>query len=61
MENAYAIDQEVMYVTERCVFRLTREGLELTEIAPGIDLEKDILSQMPFRPRVSPQLKQMEF
>ncbi len=43
-------DQQIYYVTERCVFRLTAEGVELIEIAPGIDLEKDILSQMEFKP-----------
>jgi propionate CoA-transferase len=40
----------VFYITERCVFRLTRDGLELTEIAPGVDLDKDILGNMDFRP-----------
>jgi len=42
--------KEVIYVTERCVFRLTAQGLQLTEIAPGIDLQKDILDKMTFRP-----------
>src|SRR5437762_2858101 len=42
--------QPVLYVTERCVFRLVPEGLELIEIAPGIDMEKDILALMGFRP-----------
>ncbi len=45
-------NKDVLYVTERCVFALGPEGLELIEIAPGIDLEKDILALMPFRPRV---------
>ena len=61
VENAYAIGQEVMYVTERCVFRLTEDGLELTEIAEGVDLQRDILDQMPFRPKIAAELKTMEF
>ncbi|WP_264212604.1 acyl CoA:acetate/3-ketoacid CoA transferase [Leisingera thetidis] len=42
--------QPVLYVTERCVLQLTPKGLELIEIAPGIDLQRDILDQMEFRP-----------
>lgn len=44
--------QEALFVTERAVFRLVDEGLELIEVAPGIDLERDILGQMDFRPVV---------
>ncbi|MDE2579844.1 MAG: acyl CoA:acetate/3-ketoacid CoA transferase [Hyphomicrobiales bacterium] len=42
----------VLYVTERCVFALTSDGLELREIAPGIDIERDILRLMDFKPLV---------
>ena len=42
--------QTVLYVTERCVFRLHPAGLELTEIAPGLDLQRDILDLMEFTP-----------
>ncbi len=51
--------QSVNYVTERAVFTLEDDGLCLIEIAPGIDLEKDILSKMEFRPKICPDLKTM--
>lgn len=52
--GAYAQEkgQPVLYITERAVFKLTPEGVELTEIAPGVDLQKDVLDQMDFKPIV---------
>ena len=52
--------QQVLYITERCVFELDAGGLVLTEIAPGVDLQRDILDLMDFAPRISPQLKPMD-
>jgi propionate CoA-transferase len=49
-EYAAASGRPVLYVTERCVFRLRAEGLELVEVAPGIDVERDILAHMDFAP-----------
>ena len=57
---AAARGQRVLYVTERAVFRLTPQGLELIEVAPGVDLERDVLGRMDFRPLISPQLATMD-
>ncbi len=45
--------QPVIYVTERCVFQLTEGGLELIEVAPGIDIDKHILAHMDFKPIIN--------
>jgi propionate CoA-transferase len=59
-ERAHATGQSVLYVTERCVLRLGDNGLELIEIAPGVDLERDVLARMGFRPRIAPDLREMD-
>lgn len=51
---------EVVYVTERAVFRLTAEGLEVMEVAPGIDLEREVLGQVAIPVTVSPSLATMD-
>ena len=52
--------QSVLFITERCVFKLTTQGLLLIEIAPGIDLQRDILAQMEFEPLVDDTLQLMD-
>ena len=59
-EFAFLRGQSALYITERCVFRLISGGLELIEVAPGIDIEKDVLAQMDFRPSVSAKVKVMD-
>jgi propionate CoA-transferase len=52
--------QQVRYITERAVFALADDGLLLTEVAPGIDVERDVLGRMGFRPRVAEDLRSMD-
>ena len=57
--HAINIHQNVLYVTDRCVFKLTSEGLELIEVAPGIDIDTQILPFMDFKPIIK-DVKQMD-
>ena len=57
---ANKVGQPVLYVTERAVFQLRPEGVTLIEIAPGVDLRKDILDQMDFTPCIAEDLKLMD-
>lgn len=57
--RAARLGQPVLYVTERCVFELTPDGLKLVEVAPGIDLERDILGLMEVRPIVD-EIREMD-
>lgn len=57
---AHRKGQEVLYVTERAVFQLKPEGFTLTEIAPGVDMQKDVLDMMDFEPLISRELKTID-
>ncbi|MBP3709241.1 MAG: hypothetical protein J6I73_02345 [Treponema sp.] len=56
---AQEMKQDILYVTERAVFKLTPEGVELIEVAPGIDVEKDVLAYMDFKP-IMKNVKEMD-
>jgi propionate CoA-transferase len=58
--QAVADGKPATYITERAVFRLTADGLQLTEIAPGLDLEKDVLAHMDFRPKIADTVATMD-
>ena len=59
-DEAMKYEKEILYVTERAVFRLTEKGLTLEEVSPGVDIDRDILSKMEFRPIMATPLKQMD-
>ncbi|MGC2441496.1 MAG: CoA-transferase, partial [Nitrososphaeraceae archaeon] len=59
-DQAMKYEKEILYVTERAVFRLTEKGLTLEEVSPGVDIDRDILSKMEFRPIIATPLKQMD-
>lgn len=58
--HAVEINQNVLYITDRCVFKLTDKGLKLTEVAPGIDIESQILAYMDFKPIIEDDVKEMD-
>ena len=59
-EYAQKGGQKILYITERCVLELTPDGLELIEVAPGVDYQKDVIDLMGFEPIVSKRFTQME-
>lgn len=59
-DEAMKYEKEILYVTERAVFKLTEKGLTLEEVSPGVDIDRDILSKMEFRPIMATSLKLMD-
>jgi len=58
--QALKYGKEILYITERAVFRLTRRGIILEEVSPGIDVERDIIAKMEFKPIISSAVKEMD-
>ena len=59
-QQAIKYGQEILYVTERAVFRLTKDGISLEEVAPGIDIDKDIIPKMSFEPIIRGSVGEMD-
>ena len=61
--QALSQEQAILYVTERCVFELRPDGLHLIEIAPGVDIERDVIENMGFSPIMSesPRLMKSDY
>jgi acyl CoA:acetate/3-ketoacid CoA transferase len=58
--RARELRQDVTFITERCVIRLMDDGLTVTEVAPGISVQRDILDRTSVALRISPELRQMD-
>ena len=58
--RSLATRHQTLFITERAVFRLTPEGMELTEVAPGVDLQREVLERMDFLPRLAHPLRTMD-
>jgi acyl CoA:acetate/3-ketoacid CoA transferase len=59
-QQAIKYGQEILYVTERAVFRLTKDGVTLEEVAPGIDIDNDVIRKMSFQPMIKGTVKEMD-
>jgi len=59
-DRALETGQSVLYITERAVFQLSPEGLVLTEVAPGVDIERNVLPFMDFQPIICDQPQEMD-
>lgn len=59
-QYAQRVGQDVLYITERAVFKLTEAGLTLVEVAPGVDVRKDVLDHMDFQPMLAQPVQTMD-